>query len=250
MPKNDQTTAQLHSSHTLVKACSIFSKPGFSNTRTLNFQMFKLVYKKLKSVTAPTLISPLICLEVLGLDAMILVFWMLSFKPAFLLSSSSRSSLVPFHFLLLESAYHLHIGSCWYFSQPSWFQFVLHPAQHFTWLTKQGDHIQPWHTPFSILNQSLVPCLVLTDAFWPTYKFLWRQVRWSGIPISLRIFHSLLWSTVRSFSIVNEAEVDVFLELLLSPWSHECWQFDLWFLYLFKTQLIHLEFLSSCTAEA
>ena len=31
MPKNAQTTAQLHSSHTLVKKCSKFSKPGFSN---------------------------------------------------------------------------------------------------------------------------------------------------------------------------------------------------------------------------
>ena len=32
MPKNAQTTAQLHSSHMLVKKCSKFSKPGFSNT--------------------------------------------------------------------------------------------------------------------------------------------------------------------------------------------------------------------------
>ena len=32
MPKNAQTTAQLHSSHMLVKECSKFSKPGFSNT--------------------------------------------------------------------------------------------------------------------------------------------------------------------------------------------------------------------------
>ena len=31
MPKNAQTTAQLHSSHTLVKECSKFSKPSFSN---------------------------------------------------------------------------------------------------------------------------------------------------------------------------------------------------------------------------
>ena len=31
MPKNPQNTAQLHSSHTLVKSCSKFSKPGFSN---------------------------------------------------------------------------------------------------------------------------------------------------------------------------------------------------------------------------
>ena len=32
MPKNAQTTAQLHASHMLVKSCSKFSKPGFSNT--------------------------------------------------------------------------------------------------------------------------------------------------------------------------------------------------------------------------
>ena len=43
MPKNAQTTTQLHSSHMLVKSCSKFSKPGFSNTWTVNFLMFKLV---------------------------------------------------------------------------------------------------------------------------------------------------------------------------------------------------------------
>ena len=32
IPKNAQTTAQLHSSHTLIKECSKFSKPGFNNT--------------------------------------------------------------------------------------------------------------------------------------------------------------------------------------------------------------------------
>ena len=46
MPKNAQTTAQLHSSHMLVKSCSKFSKPGFSNMWTVNFQMFKLVVGK------------------------------------------------------------------------------------------------------------------------------------------------------------------------------------------------------------
>ena len=46
MPENAQTTAQLHSSHTLVKSCSKFSKTGFSNTWTVNFQMFKLVLEK------------------------------------------------------------------------------------------------------------------------------------------------------------------------------------------------------------
>ena len=43
MPKNAQTNAQLHSSHTLIKECLKFSKPGFSNMWTVNFQMFKLI---------------------------------------------------------------------------------------------------------------------------------------------------------------------------------------------------------------
>ena len=48
---------------------------------------------------------------------------------------------------------------------------------------------------FPIWNQSFVPCPVLTVASWPAYRLLKRQVRLSGIPISFRIFHSLLWST-------------------------------------------------------
>ena len=80
-------------------------------------------------------------------------------------------------------------------------------------LNKQGDNIQPWHTPFPIWNQSIVPCPVLTVATWPAYRFLKRQVRWSDIPISFRIFHNLLWSTVKDFGIVNKAEIDGFLEL-------------------------------------
>ena len=42
--------------------------------------------KKIRSVSVST-VSPSICHEILGLDALILVFWMLSFKPAFSLSS-------------------------------------------------------------------------------------------------------------------------------------------------------------------
>jgi len=39
------------------------------------------------------------------------------------------------------------------------------------------------------------PCLVLTVASCFAFRFLGRQVKWSGIPISLRILHSLLWFT-------------------------------------------------------
>ena len=79
-------------------------------------------------------------------------------------------------------------------------------------LNKQGDNIQPWCTPFLIWNQSVVPCPVLTVASWPAYRFLRRQVRWSGIPISWRIFQFVVihWE---GFGIVNEAEANIFLGL-------------------------------------
>ena len=80
-------------------------------------------------------------------------------------------------------------------------------------LNKQGDNIQPWHTPFPVWNQSVVPCPVLTVASWPAYRFLRRQVRWSGIPISFRIFQFVVIHTVKGFGIVNKAKADVFLEL-------------------------------------
>ena len=46
MPKNAQTTAQLHSSHTLVSNAQNSPSPGFSNTWTMNFLMFKLLLEK------------------------------------------------------------------------------------------------------------------------------------------------------------------------------------------------------------
>ena len=58
--------------------------------------------------------------------------WVLSQLVHSPLSLSSRGSLVPLFFLPLE-LYHLHIWSYWYFSWQSWFQLLIHPAQHFTW---------------------------------------------------------------------------------------------------------------------
>ena len=72
--------------------------------------------KKKKSVTV-FIVSPSICHEVMGPDAMILVFWMLSLSQLFHspLSLSSRGSLVPL--CSLPSRWcHLHIWGYWYFS--------------------------------------------------------------------------------------------------------------------------------------
>ena len=66
---------------------------------------------------------------------------------------------------------------------------------------------------FPIWNQSVVPCPVPTLASWSACRFLRRQVRWSGVPISLWIFQFVVIYTVKGFGIVNKAEVDVFLEL-------------------------------------
>ena len=156
--------------------------------------------QNINSATVST-ISPSIFHEVMGPDSMILVFWMLSFKPTFSLSSftfikrlvsSSLSSI-----RVVSSAYlrllifllAILIQAC---ASSSPVFLMMYSAYK---LNKQGDNIQIWRTPFSIWNQCVVPCLVLTVASWPEYRFLNRQVRWSGMPISFRILHSSLWST-------------------------------------------------------
>ena len=58
----------------------------------------------------------------------------------------------------------------------------------------------------------LFPCWVLTVASWSAYRFLKRQVRWSGILIQ-NFPQFLLIHTVKGFGIVNKAEIEVFLEL-------------------------------------
>ena len=52
---------QLHSSYTLAKSCSKFSKPGFSSMWTKNFQTFKLDLEKAEEpeIKLPTFIGSL-----------------------------------------------------------------------------------------------------------------------------------------------------------------------------------------------
>ena len=58
----------------------------------------------------------------------------------------------------------------------------------------------------------------------------------------------VVWCSV--IHIVNEAEVDVFLELTCFFFDLADWQFDLWFLCLFSSQLEHLEVHGSCIVKA
>ena len=130
------------------------------------------------------------------LDALIFIFWILSFKPAFSLSSFTFIKK-----LFNSSLSALRVVSSAYLRLLIFLAAILIPAcassslafcmmYSACKLNKHGDNIQPWCIPFPVCNQSVVPCPVLTVASWPAYRFLRRQVRCSGIPISLRIFHS------------------------------------------------------------
>ena len=68
-----------------------------------------------------------------------------------------------------------------------------------------------------------------------TWLSYWTKLNWH----SQRLWHSQL-SRNRCFSGT----------LLLFRWSSRYWQFDIWFLCLFKNQLEHLEVQGSRTAEA
>ena len=65
-------------------------------------------------------------------------------------------------------------------------------------LNKQGDSRQPCLTPFSILNQSVVPNRVLIVAFLPAYRLQISQETGEMVLYSIlkkifvRAFHSLL----------------------------------------------------------
>ena len=132
----------------------------------------------------------------MGPDAMILVFecWvssqsfhspLLPLKRFFSSSSVSASGMVSFAYLrLLIFLLAILIPAC----DLSSLAFCMMSCAYK--LHKQGDNIQPWDTPFPIWNQSIISCLVLTVASWPTHRFLRRQVRWSGIPPYIRIINA------------------------------------------------------------
>ena len=80
-------------------------------------------------------------------------------------------------------------------------------------LYKQGDNIQPWHTPFPILN--IVHCfmsgsncgfLICVQVSQEAGKVVWYSHLFKNFP-QLAVIQ-----IVRGFSIVKEAKVDVFLE--------------------------------------
>ena len=121
----------------------------------------------------------------MGPDAMIFIFWMLSFMPAFSLSSFTFNK----RLFSSSSLSAIKVVSSAYLSLLIFLLPILilvcalsSPAFHIMYsvykLNKQGDDIQPWRTPFPILNQSIVPCPVLTVASWPRSNRYGNHQKW------------------------------------------------------------------------
>ena len=119
--------------------------------------------KQIKPITL-SIVSLPICHEVMRLDNMILVFWMLSFKPTFslpsftfikrLFSSSLLSAIRVVSSPYLRSLIFLLAMLIPVCASSSLSSCMIYSAYK---LNKQGDNIQSWHTPFPIWNQSVVP---------------------------------------------------------------------------------------------
>ena len=149
--------------------------------------------RKIKSVTASTF-SPSIYHELMGPHAMIFFFWILSFKPAFSLSSFTLINRVfnaslsairvvsPAYLRLLIFLQEILILAC-ASSSPTF--YMMYPAGwQYTALTYPFPDLEPGCGSMSGSISS-----------WPAYRFLRSQVKWPGILISLRLLHSFLWST-------------------------------------------------------
>ena len=159
--------------------------------------------KKIKSLIV-FIFSQSICHGIMGLDAMIFVFWMLSFKPTFSLSSFtfikrlfSSPSLSAIRMVL--SAYlrwliFLPAILITAYASSSLAFCMMCPAYN---LNKQGD--KPWHTHFPMWKQSVVPCPVLTVASWPGHRFLqetgqvvWYSHLFKNFPVCCDSYHQRL----------------------------------------------------------
>ena len=151
----------------------------------------------------------------MGLDALILVFWILSFKPAFSLSSFTYikkffSSSLLFAIMVVSSAYlslliFLLAILIPAFALPSlafhtmYFALILNKE-----VTIYSLDVLLSQFGSSLCSKQLEP--VLTVPSWPADRFPRKQVRWSGISISLRIFHTTQFSSGQfSCSVVSDS---------------------------------------------
>ena len=175
-----------------------------------------------KKITV-SIFSPSIYHEVMGPDAMIFVFWMLSFKPDFSLSSFTFIKRLFSSSLLFAR----RVVSSAFLRLLIFFLSVLTPACasssptfHLMYsayeLNKQGDNIQPWRTPFPIWNQSVCSmsgsnCCLLTyiQVSQEAGKVVWYSHLFQNFPQFVMIH------TVKVSGVVSKAGVDVFWNSLI-----------------------------------
>ena len=155
----------------------------------------------------------------MGPNIMIFVFWMLSFKPTFSLSSFTFIKKLFSSFSLsairaVSSAYLRSLIFLLALLIPAWTSSS--PAFHMTYsaykLNKQDDNIQDWCTPFPSLepvycSMSSSNCCFLTCIQISQCQVVWYSHLLKNFPQFI-VIH-----TVKGFGVVNKAEVDVFLEL-------------------------------------
>ena len=94
---------------------------------------------KIKSVTV-SIVSPSICHEVMGLDAMVSVFWILSFKPAFSLFSFTFIKRL-FSYSLLSA---IRVVSSAYLRLLIFLPAILIPVCASSSPMELGSHFLPW----------------------------------------------------------------------------------------------------------
>ena len=154
-----------------------------------------LELKKIKSVYV-FIVSPSICYEVMGPDAMIFVFWMLSLSQFFqlsffilikrLFSSSSLSAIRVTSSAYLRLLIYLLaiLIPAWDSSSPA---FTLYSA----YVSKQGDNIQSWYTLFPSFepvccSMSSSNCCFLTclQVFQEAGKMVWYSHLLKNLPVS------------------------------------------------------------------
>ena len=134
----------------LFNMLSSFVTPFFPRSKHLLISCLQLPSavilepKKIKSVTASNFFCS-ICHKVIGPDTIIFIFkcWVSSQLSHYLLSLLSRGSSVPLSFLLIAFLTIL-IPACDSFNPAFCMMYYAYK------LNKQGDNIQPWHTPFPI----------------------------------------------------------------------------------------------------
>ena len=160
---------------------------------------------------------------------------MMSFKPAFSLSSYTFMK----RLFSSSSLSAMRVVSSVYLRLLIFLPAILVPACESSNLAFHIIHFANWQ--YTALTCSF-PSLEPVDCSMPSFSCCFltcvqvsqEASKWSGIPISWWIFQFVVIHIVKGFSVVYEAEVDVFSGiLLLFLWSSRCWWFDLWFLCLF-----------------